>query len=732
VSRVIEDDNLPDSVKVGVATALYRNGNVVDYVLEEMVNNIGLKAERMYAYGRDHYAHGLPSGSFAVAAEDIDTAVGTVLLGLEGAPVTLSYVYYGPPNSLHTGWMALISEHGYDPATNQLGELTTTLGTPVYLHDMVVVIPETGMESIEPRSLEQLGIAAKAGYTPQRTAGTPETRALVQPSPIHVDPVGSVEFLRVEYVWVAAGVVQKDSFTIPIEDFDDESDYFHARYSVGGIDKYWMYEDGEGTYSTLDRLYDPSPVSAGSFFPFAYFRYDKVSETEDMESASYLTGKKLVSYLGIDYDSVADSIDSNPDIDDVEQAMLMLAVPAVTENELERRYLWEFFNNLFLASGLDYQYESAEEVVLKAAETHRQLRQDGLQSPGIIIQDARFKLSLDNQGVFKRRVAGTIGPVGTHDSAFSAMDVPYTYMVEGESTLVPMTTYESISSHFYRRQISHGFYDEIQVVEMRTVFHIFGKYSAIGQDEDKILLIPLDRSITSEYSIPERETLYARSLHFVFNSRVVVKVKWYETGIFKVFLQIVAIVVIVWSWGSAAPGVLALLAAGAYAAAALIVLEGILWYLVSTATVRLFVKLVGLEAALLIAVLAAAAGMYQSIGAESLAGAPFAKELLTAASNLVGGITAELQSDFKDLIGESQAFDLLKEEQTKLLETAQDLLDSTSILSPFVIFGEDPDDFYNRTVHSGNIGVIGISAISSYVDRALTLPELKDTLGEYS
>jgi hypothetical protein len=45
-----------------------------------------------------------------------------------------------------------------------------------------------------------------------------------------------------------------------------------------------------------------------------------------------------------------------------------------------------------------------------------------------------------------------------------------------------------------------------------------------------------------------------------------------------------------------------------------------------------------------------------------------------------------------------------------------------------VIFGEAPEEYFNRTVHSGNVGILGIKAISDYVDNALKLPELHETI----
>lgn len=48
VVRVVEDDSIPQAVKAGAIKALFQDGNISDYVMEELVASIGVRAERMY------------------------------------------------------------------------------------------------------------------------------------------------------------------------------------------------------------------------------------------------------------------------------------------------------------------------------------------------------------------------------------------------------------------------------------------------------------------------------------------------------------------------------------------------------------------------------------------------------------------------------------------------------------------------------------------------------------
>lgn len=720
VSRVIEDDTIPQSVKTGTIKSILNSGNLTDYVMEELVASIGVRAERMYAYAEDSYVHGLPSGEVYSSTQGRQQ-VEAVIEAIEGQQVLIEYSRFGPPNTLHIGWMRLVEQYGYNQGTNELGVLSVQKGFPVYLKDMVVVVPNNLANSFEAGSLDQWGTAASAGYTPERLASVGNLIDLAGPSPIFKSTTATVLQLQVTYVWEKPGVnvstaptVEQESLTIIPSGFDDEADYFHAKYSFNGQTKYWMYRYNSGTYPTLDAVFVSGPVVSGEYFPFAYFRFNKQSVISNTTSPAYLTSKKMVKYLGMDYDVMANAIDENPDIADVEQAMLIMAVPAFSTDPIEARYLFEYFDTLHAAMG--------GTVSSGLANISRLLSGDSEPKNTIVIKDAQFKMALTNDGIYKKITAGSIGNVGTHNNSYTVETVqtPFVDPDTGNTSFVAST----IKTHFYRRQISVGLYEEIAVRNLKLTYFVFENYTTIGDEIDDILLIPIDRTVSQNYSIGDREVLYARSLHFVFNSVVVTKVKWYQTGVFKVLLLIVAIAMAIYDGGATIGAYLSL--TGTAAIVATVVIQLVVGQLLAVAF-KLFVKVFGADVATAFAILAIVYGGYQILQAGGVAGAPWAQALLELSSGLQ---QAALASRFEDLLGEAAAFELFVEEQTTLLETSKELLENSTLLSPFVIFGESPEDFYNRTIHSGNIGVLGITAISSYVDIALTLPKLNDTVGE--
>lgn len=734
VVRVIEDALLPDAIKTGVTRAIFQNGDLSDHIMEELTGSIGLKADRMYEYAKRSYVHGLPSGQI-VAASVGTVEVGAVLATLEGRQVEVDYSQLGPPNSLHIGWMQAIAQFGYNTVTNELVSLKAPGGLPVYLDDMVVVVPKAELGQYSESALEQLGVSPLAGASPSRPGLSPGLlNSVTGFTPVEASTTATEDYVRIRGVWESQtapdmeGIVKKTlntvEKTIPLVDAYGlaNEDYFHVRYLVDGVPTYWMYRVGSGTHPSLDALIGTKPETNGSFFPFAYFRFDKKSEIADTTTAAYKTSKKLVKYLGMDYDEVAAAIDENPDIKDVQQAMLIMAVPANSKDQLECRYLFSFFENLHYSRGNQYKSPTAGAIA------QFQLGDSTFLASTIVVQDKRFKLSLSNRGIFKKKVVGSIGAIGTYTSGMSTETrrQKYTDQETGQ------VSYEDIpyKYHYYRHQITESLYEEILVAGLQLRYYIIDGHYTTGDETDDILLIPIDRSITDSYSIPDREKLYSRSLHFVFNSVQIIKVKWYQTGLFKAIITIVGIVIAVVSMQ---PEIAAAVLAGtsaAYLTLALIIIEKLVIGLVLGAAFKLFVKLVGIDLAFLIAIVAAAYGAYQAIESGSVAGAPWAQELVQLSTGLSKGISDNLQDMMKDLVGEYQQLSVMKDDFAKELERTSKLLDSNNHLSPFVIFGESPNDFYNRTTHSGNIGMNGISAISSYVDIALRLPKLDETIGE--
>jgi hypothetical protein len=528
-------------------------------------------------------------------------------------------------------------------------------------------------------------------------------------------------------------------FTLSLSGFDAAANYHQAQYMLAGQTRYWLYQHGSDANPAVEAIFDAPYNGNGTFFPFAYFRLDKQKQNVNKASQEYLTTKKLLKTINMDFDELTDAIHENPDIKDapnpemadVEQAMLMLAVPATTDEPIEQRYLFDFFNNLYKSAKV------ADNSVRNLAEWDTQ-KNLGMAMPQntIIIQDARFKMALSWRSISRRRVSGTIGteakPVSEVKSRLEnkiGERVPSS-PDEGAPTQVTWST--TMRSHIYRRQITRFTYEEIEVTGLKMVYRIYGDYTTTADEDDDILLIPLDYAVIQDYSLFDREQITARSLHYVFNSRVVTKLKWYQTGLFRAVLIIAMVVITIVTYGATIEGLIAAIAAGGATATAayMAIATFLLKYILVSVLIKLFVKVVGVKVAFIAAVVAAIFGMYQVLETGSLQGAPWAKELLQLSSNIASGVSKGVQSEFQDLQNDALTWQREAKSRMELLEKTDDLLSERVYANPMLIMGESPSDFYQRTVHSGNIGILGIEAVSSYVDVQLRLPKISETLGD--
>lgn len=746
-NRVIEDRLLPNSVKTGTIKGIFtEGGQLIENIMEGLVSSIGSKGERLYRYGKTKYPYGAPT-SKVYKSTQANSITKAVLQQLEGRSVVSEYLQYGPLNRQHWGWQTLFNSYGYKPDTNELLSLSTVKGLPVYLEDMQVLIAQGNLANLTGTAFEQWGAGASSGYTPLRPYSDGTSK---EQTPIAVDSQVTNDYLKVTYVWQSPEGIQRDFFTIPMPVIEGPAEYVQVRYyyttpntgaSQGGgtlppirHTKFFTYRIGEDTFPDLDNLFTSEFDELGSFFPWGYFRYNKQATSTDPRTTEYKAASRFMRYLGLDYKEVTKAVNSNPQVDSVDSAMLMMLVPSVSDDPTESQYRFEFFKGLYIQTGSVAVNGAPDVKASEGLSRISQLLSGNTASPRIsmVIKDTRFSTSLNMSGIYRRLVPGNIGKVGSFSSFEGSVTREHSavnYGAPDESgqpaeTVVTWTTSEK--AHYYRHQMSETIYEEIQVTGLRSTFLVGGSHTTTNT------MIPVDHSISEKFSLPERERLYARSLHYVFNSKQETEVEWYQQSWFGELLIVIAVVWTIFSMGSdGGTGLGAAIAAGTATLEMIVVaiVVAAIEYLVINLVAKLFVKLLGPEFALLFAVVLAAYGMMSTYGgAEGVAGAPWAKDLLSLSNSIISKTGESYSKALVGLQEEADQFNLFAQNKIDELKKIQDELEGTRILSPFVLFGEHPTDYFNRTIHSGNIGVMGIDAITNYCDIALTLPKLNQTI----
>lgn len=752
ISRLVEDKDIEDPLVQAIQIALFQKGDVTDHILESTINNLAFKAEQSYRYGKNGYVFGLPSG------EIYSNTLGMremyqVLEQREGQPVTIDYLHYSSFNLIHAGWIYLIEHYGYNALTNELTALSAQKNKPVYLKDMVLEIPSIYKDTYNEDSLAIWGRPPNSGYLPTTEWQLSDDLAYLYraPTPPRFLNIPE-ERIKVTYLWVEEKrnfrwdaessyekITHEESIYIPIPTHNPDTNYFHVRYYVGTTPKYWTYEDNSGGYPILDSVYTEGKAMMGDFYPNLYFRLSKTNPKNSANQTWHHSSKKMAKKIGLDFDDLVDQIHQNPGIADVEQAILTLGVPPDSTDKDDLRYLFDFFEQLHLNGGGNAPNDFVKDYLRKYYAGNDVNLNESLRS--IVIQDGTFKMNLLYRHTTLVRKVGQLGPIGTVTGGSGEYEITRNAVTYTGDNETPTVETVRIPYFVYRKQVGLNWYDEVTVVGLSMRYYVFGEYFTTMADytddgvaNQRVLLIPLDRSIIKRYPVGVKNRLVTRNYHFVFNSRVVTKVKWYQQGIWKSVIKIVGIVVTIVSLGSGSflTAAAAALASSAYTTLAMLILTEIVTYLVTTTLFRLFVKAVGVDVAFFAAIFAAAYGLFGQVSSGFKKLTVTSKDMLSLANGLVSSAQSVMKDMYKSLQDDWTGFKKEMEEAWKTLEETRDTLFKDINLVPLVILGESPDDYFRRTVHSGNIGILLIEDAHNFVDRSLTLPLPYTTLGGFN
>lgn len=175
-ARLIDDEYLPDVIGQAITTYVLDEDNttpLADLMIEYgwKSNNVKWNAAYRWAAKPDKYYYGLPSSTVVTQSDFTDTgSLNDLLVSLTGhSDITYMYSKFGPINMRHAAWQLLISNYGYSATSNELTNLTATLGAPVYLHDAKNMLTTKTVTDADPYVLEHWGYPPTGGATPFRT-----------------------------------------------------------------------------------------------------------------------------------------------------------------------------------------------------------------------------------------------------------------------------------------------------------------------------------------------------------------------------------------------------------------------------------------------------------------------------------------------------------------------------------------------------------------------------------
>lgn len=711
LKRAIEDNLVPDTTITSTTKAILEDGVIAEFMADGWMNSIGTRSNRMYQYAKKWHPYGMPVSNLHSSA-DGEAIVKKVLQAELRKTVTMGYYKVAPFNAVHHAWEILVNQYGYNSLANQIDILSQQQNAEVYLKDIVPIFTLEGLEESPAGGQETWGVPANSLPYPGRAA-TPIN--LAAPTPFEVDVAGTKNIVRVIYVFqvvitqtvgtLEVGIPEwrEGTLDIDLSDFSLDAEYYHVWYKDPATNKwgFWKHSVSSAIYPELTAIHEGVFNNLGTYYPFTYFRYNFMAETTARQEYSdpYEDQKKMLNYLNMDYDQIGDAINDSSGEETV-HGILIFGVNPGSDDPTEHKYLYEYFNALWYATG------SKNPVYAPNA--------PALSDKRFTVKDKRFTMSFGYKAITKTSVGGVIAKVGNCTGRYS--NKVYTYRFQRTATM----------------------YDEITVHGLLCNYKVYDGYSYTGGAGSKALIIPLDKALVEKFNARDREVLIARSMHYMTCTYIETEEKWYSKGWIKWVVVIIAIVLTCFTGNGWQ--LLAGVVAGTVAITALLV------YLVTQLVIGMIVsyafslvaKAIGGQLAMIIGVVIMLYGGYTYMNGTTGPMSVSSVELVGAGTNLVNAGGKQITSEIQQIQGEMTEFSLMAEQKWAELEEVKNLLGKENLINPFefigkeprIVFGESPSQFYDRTIHSGNIGVLALDANSSFIDISLTLPKLPQTFGE--
>lgn len=524
----------------------------------------------------------------------------------------------------------------------------------------------------------------------------------------------------------------------------------------------FIYEYGSGNLD-LDALFGLK-IPTNTLYPFIPIRINNQRVTATTSPVMYPKYKKAFRKAtgSRDFEGFQDSFEESEAIGDMDYIYIAFGVSLNTLENVGKKYIYLFFKELLLMGATDLL--KRDWINLTNTEQQSVTNYDawwhghalGDTSPmdlltanailrGSLTNNPRFILSMGTSDRTIMNFRMHIEWSGINETTGSGLAKHNAKVGElwvgNPPVTVPISGFSLIwqyEANAWRCITVSDLHHNNSVYKHKAVST--GFQEALDDTEESGFLIPLQKYILDKMSLVDCTQLTTSSTYAVINSYLIRKTKWYESGLFKVILVIVIIVIAVYTGyfniGSAGllgthvavgtaiglSGLAAALVGFAVNALAAIVLSNI----IKRVAVGLFGERLG---AIIAAIANLAIGVYATTGGNFFT-ALTPSNLLNMTLATADAYSNVLEAETKDLFKESEQ--LLKDYDKKEEEIRNKYIEQFGISNQIVVgdFGipyayqrpqyESLDDFLNRTHLSGtDISEITLENVYKYVDIVL-------------
>jgi hypothetical protein len=382
---------------------------------------------------------------------------------------------------------------------------------------------------------------------------------------------------------------QPSVVTVSIPDADFAAQYAYVTYAKKTTStlttEIFVYKMSSGN-ANLDDLFTPGddPIMDG-FIPYIPARINNEFLSETHMPVTYAAAKRAYKKAtGRKLDDLIDSIADNEDLDDIDHAYIVYGVPLNVVENSARKYLYDFFKTLML----DQQYNEAiwqtytddfQDYVINRQD-YMDYQEDVVSEnppgdpdmgglppdlPGAPVK-AKNRVGISSSGLAENKLHMLIEWTYIVEETGSGLKKPgakngevwFTTdpVVSVGEVIVPISNsrytsfVEDDTVIYCHKQIDQNNWSTLKIQGMTHTNTVYGSKvveitaeDALGDVEESGFLVPLHYGIIREMSLIDSTQMMTAATFIVFNSYEIVKQKWYETGIFKIFVFVLIIAV---------------------------------------------------------------------------------------------------------------------------------------------------------------------------------------------
>jgi hypothetical protein len=550
-----ELDQIPDVVKATVIGSKMKGENTTRNLKSAIIDGRGVKLRQAFAYAKKSYYAGLPIGLSRVSNEKDDAVVQMLVQEYLTTTFGATHVLKGVSLEYDTNYMGVIQQqietkYNYDFYTERVH--TSVFGIPVE-------------STLELEALQDDETNHPDAYGWRLTFTKPDTT--------------TVSFDE----WYSVTIFSDDDGLIKWRIF--------MQVEVSGAPSITMtYTTPSGTSASLNLFLRNSASRMSGTFPGLVMKkgmtkknkgnawyddwkfYGQTPITDEVMKATtkYKTTKGYARRLGVDLKGLKKAIKSSPDENQIDFVFVQPGTNIASPNLCTIEYHFNYFNRLRLSfpdnkPAFDAWLAKADGILTKdlakrcPAQSVR-IRDPDNESKSVNMEIAwRYMTYEEKSGTLTKPFEAEVSRAGANGGV---KDILFRWGRGTKGVQYDFTKFylrKRLTESTYAELMVCGLWHENYVYDGKSVKSgIWDAYNDPDGDFGTGFIVPLEIEVFMTLSGREQLQLAQESLHIIFNCYKVVKEKWYQTGIFKVFMVIVSIVIIVWTWGAATPYVTAL------------------------------------------------------------------------------------------------------------------------------------------------------------------------------